>query len=167
MTTPSKPDAKAPLVLSKIATIRRDNLRTLCDIHGGGAALARKLGYKTASFMSQMAGPRPTREVTEKSARAIEEALELARGTMDIEGWDPTAGAAPVAPAAPVGAITPSNTAVITDVIRLIGQVSESENVTVPPLKLPDMVAMTFADAMDRDGVPRASFVKQLVHLLK
>lgn len=164
MTTPSKPAAKPKLVLSKIATIRRDNLRTLCDIHGA-AALARRLGYRTASFMSQMAGPNPSREVTEKSAREIEQVLELKPGTMDIEGWDPTL--APQQPVAETPVDPTSNTAVITDVLRLIGKVSEDEHVTVPPLKLPDMVAMTFADAMDRGGVPRESFVKQLVHLLK
>lgn len=165
MTTPSKPAAKTPLVLSKTATIRRDNLRTLCDIHGGGAALARKLGYRTPSFMSQMAGPNPSREVTEKSAREIERTLELPLGTMDIENWDPTLREQP-APAASAPTVAGS-TAVISDVLRLIGQVSEAEQVPVPPLKLPDMVAMTFADAMERGGVPREAFVKQLVHLLK
>ena len=171
--TPGRKPA-SPLVLSRVATIRRDNLRTLCDIHGT-AGLARKLGYRSPSFLSQMTGPNPTREVTEKSVREFERRLELKLGTLDNEGWDPTLPEQPVAapapvvepPAAPVPPAPSNNTSTVADVIRVIGQVSVAENVDVPPAKFADMVALGFADSMDHGGSPRESFIKDLVHLLK
>lgn len=63
--------------------IRRENLRHLIKIRGGANALAKALGYANASFLSQMAGPNPMREVTEKTARQIEESLGIAPGVLD------------------------------------------------------------------------------------
>lgn len=167
--------APKALVLSKIATIRRDNLRTLCNIHGT-SALSRRLGYRSPSFLSQMVGPKPAREVTEKSAREFEQRLEMPEGTLDREGWDPTMPEHPVAPQSlmPLPVATPvaadpvtANASVVSDVIRVISAVSASEQVNVSPSKFPDVVAMSFADSMEHGGVPRESFIKQLIHLLK
>lgn len=47
----------------------RENLRALVEQWGGPLPIARKLGYSNASFVVQMCGPNPTREVTEKTAR--------------------------------------------------------------------------------------------------
>lgn len=56
---------------------RRENLRKLIEQWGGPLPLSKKLGYANASFLVQMAGPHPTREVSEKTARTIEMKLEL------------------------------------------------------------------------------------------
>lgn len=174
-TAPPVRATAAPLVLSKIATVRRDNLRTLCEVNGSAAALSKKLGYRSASFMSQMIGPNPTREVTEKSAREFEARLALPAGSMDIEGWDGRSPAAQQVP--PAGSTSPAtpppadgaapNYGVVADVIRVIGAVSASEGVSVPPVKFPDLVALGFADSMEHGGVPRENYIKQLVQLLK
>jgi hypothetical protein len=56
---------------------RRENLRTLIREDGGPGSLATKLGHTNPSFLSQLAGPTPTRNVSEKVARDIEQQLGL------------------------------------------------------------------------------------------
>lgn len=55
---------------------RRRNLRRLAQEMGTGE-LARRLGYTSGSFLSQMVGPHGKRRVTEITARHVEEALGL------------------------------------------------------------------------------------------
>lgn len=61
----------------EIGEIRRENLRSYIKNNGGPSAVAAALGYSNASFLVQMAGPSPVREVTEKSAREFEKKLSL------------------------------------------------------------------------------------------
>lgn len=71
--------------MSKLYVTRVENLRRLVDMTEGGAvAVAEAMGYRHRSFISQMAGVNPTRRITEKTARAIEDALGLQAGWMDI-----------------------------------------------------------------------------------
>lgn len=56
---------------------RRENLRKLVDDWGGPASLSRKLGYSNGSYLAQLVGPNPRREVGERLARSIEEKLGL------------------------------------------------------------------------------------------
>ena len=65
--------------------VRRANLRTLIA-RDGASQLAFKLGHRSGSFLAQLAGPRPTRAISEKLARAFEEALQLPVGWLDDEG---------------------------------------------------------------------------------
>lgn len=67
----------------KIVTLRRENLRRLIKERGGAKAAAEKLGYTNASFISQMAGPNPKKNISEKQARTIEEAFALPEGWLD------------------------------------------------------------------------------------
>jgi len=61
--------------------VRRANLRALIEQWGGLRALARKLGYLQAPFLSQMNSG--NRAITEKTARRIESTLKLPPGWMD------------------------------------------------------------------------------------
>jgi hypothetical protein len=69
--------------MQKVFEARRANLRTLAEKHEGIGKLAEKLGYANSSFLSQLIGPNPTRDVTEKNARKIEAALGLPALWMD------------------------------------------------------------------------------------
>lgn len=60
----------------ELSEIRRINLRKMMESEGA-LKLAGRLGYRQSSFLSQMAGPNPTREITEKTARAYEKQLGL------------------------------------------------------------------------------------------
>lgn len=62
---------------------RRANLRKLIDSFGGPGPLAQKLGYSNSSFLVQMAGPSPIRQVSEGTARRFESVLGLDPGSLD------------------------------------------------------------------------------------
>ena len=64
---------------------RRDNLRELMRSWGGPTSLAKKLAHANGSYLAQLAGPNPSREVSEKVAREIEGKLGLPLGWMDVE----------------------------------------------------------------------------------
>jgi hypothetical protein len=66
-----------------IPDIRRENLRQLFAKHGGPKALSERLSYRSPTFMTQMAGPNPSRHVSERTARSIERALALDPGSLD------------------------------------------------------------------------------------
>ena len=68
-----------------VYAVRRANLKTLAQQWGGPASLARKLGHSNPSYLAQLIGPNPTREVSEKVARDIESKLGLPIGWMDVE----------------------------------------------------------------------------------
>lgn len=67
----------------QINEVRREQLKKLFVQHGGSKKLSELLGYSNASFLVQMAGPSPTRDVTEKTARKIEQTLGLPEKWLD------------------------------------------------------------------------------------
>lgn len=62
---------------------RRDNLRQLLKTWGGPTSLAKKLGHSNGSYIAQLAGPHPSREVSERVAREMEGKLGLPSGWLD------------------------------------------------------------------------------------
>lgn len=64
---------------------RRENFRSLMGQWGGPTSLSRKLGHANGSYVAQIAGPNPTREISEKVAREVEGKLGLPIGWMDQE----------------------------------------------------------------------------------
>lgn len=62
---------------------RRFNLRRLVVECGGQTELAKKLGYKTSTFLTQMVGPTPIRTITENTAREFEQKLALQHLSLD------------------------------------------------------------------------------------
>lgn len=146
----------------KLSEVRRENLRKLISRSGGPAALSAKLGYASPSFLAQLAGPNPTREVTERTARTFEQKLGLPEYALDQPGAD-----APRPPAA-ASATAAVNTAVIADVIRLVGTIMNSEHVSTPsPDRFADVVSLAVTDALEHGGVPREDRIRTVVRLLK
>lgn len=64
---------------------RRENLRTLAREWGGPTSLSRKLGHSNGSYLAQLIGPHPSREISEKVAREVEGTLGLPLGWLDAE----------------------------------------------------------------------------------
>ncbi len=64
---------------------RRVNLRSLIGQWGGPTSLAKKLGHSNGSYLAQLAGPNPSREISERVAREIEQKLGLPAGWLDQE----------------------------------------------------------------------------------
>jgi hypothetical protein len=66
-----------------IYDIRRSNLRKLMAQWGGPTSLAAKLGHSNGSYIAQLVGPHPSREISEKVARGIEAKLGLPFAYLD------------------------------------------------------------------------------------
>lgn len=71
--------------MKSVYQIRRENLRVLMKEWGGPTSLAKKLGHSNGSYVAQLVGPNPSREISEKVAREIETKLSVASGWMDQE----------------------------------------------------------------------------------
>lgn len=64
---------------------RRVNLRAIAGEWGGPTSLARKLGHANGSYLAQLIGPHPSRDISEKVAREIESKLNLPSNWLDGE----------------------------------------------------------------------------------
>ena len=140
-----------------LSAIRRDNLRLLKERHGG-QKLAQMLGLVQSSFISQMAGPNPSRDVTEKTVRTLEKELNLEAGTLDRPLGSPSEEK-------PVSA--EENIAMVSAAIRAIGNICVAESVELPTNKLTDIIALSITDAMEHGGNLREEHIRQVVRLLK
>jgi hypothetical protein len=63
--------------MKSVYETRRVNLRALINQWGGPTSLSRKLGHSNGSYIAQIAGPHPSREISEKVAREVESKLGL------------------------------------------------------------------------------------------
>lgn len=71
--------------MKSVYQTRRENLRKLQTEWGGPTSLAKKLGHANGSYVAQLIGPHPSREISEKVAREIESRLNLPTGWLDSE----------------------------------------------------------------------------------
>jgi hypothetical protein len=71
--------------MNSVYQTRRENLRGLTVQWGGPTSLAKKLGHSNGSYLAQLVGPNPSREISEKVARDIEARLKLPIGWLDQE----------------------------------------------------------------------------------
>ena len=69
--------------MKSVFDIRRENLKALMAQWGGPTSLARKLGHSNGSYLAQLAGPNPSRDVSEKVAREVKGKLTLPAGWLD------------------------------------------------------------------------------------
>lgn len=134
----------------RVQDVRRSNLRALIGDRGGLTDLSNRLGYKNPSFLSQMAGPNPTREITEKTARKIEQSLRLAPGTLDQQAARQQSA---------------EGMQLVADALRLVGKVCEAEGVNLGPAKLAEIAALVLEDLAG--GAVRPERVQRMVGLLK
>jgi hypothetical protein len=130
--------------------IRRDNLRRLAVQWGGVGKLAEKLGYANASFLVQMCGPHPIREVTERTARRVEETLSLPKGWLDTNEHDEPK----------------VHDGYIVELVKLVAAEINAASVTVSPDKFADLVILIHGHC-ESLGKIDPTFVRQMVGLLK
>jgi len=131
---------------------RRTNLRLLVEQWGGASGLAKKLGYAGPSYISQLLGE--NRPVTEKTARSVEQQLDLPAGWLDNEPEQK--------------AVEPARVDVdlVTRSVLAVGKALEREGSTVPPSKFADLVAVTYEAAVKIGAVDQV-FVDRLVRLTR
>jgi hypothetical protein len=136
-----------------VYTVRRDNLRRLIDQWGGPKALGVKLGYKNASFLVQMAGPHPTREITETTSRKVEQELDLPAGWMDQQHE--------------ISCPIHVDHTLISRAIKAVVQIADDAGVSLDSTKLGDIVSLVYDDAEAHNGAVRDEFVRRVVQLLR
>lgn len=125
---------------------RRENLRALIHQHRGATNLSKMLGLTSPSYLSQMVGPRRSRQVTEKTARDIERKLLLPSGWLDQQ---PT--------------VRPVNVddGRVQEVVLLVGQLLKDTHTTVSPEQFAGLVAL----AHERQGLDE-TYIRRLIHLV-
>lgn len=137
--------------MATVFDIRRGNLRKLMEQWGGPTSLAAKLGHSNGSYMAQLAGPNPTREVSEKVAREIERKLDLPERWLD----SPHRGTAK----------TPDTTLLI-DVVALVHDVLDAEGVKLKRDKFTELVNLVYENAADT-GTVNSTYLRRLIQLAK
>lgn len=146
-----------------VADLRKINLRTLIARYGGPSALAKKLGYSNATFISQMIGPKPIRPLSEKTCRKIETALELPPMWMDQDHEAPK-GLEVREPAAPY---TVTRTGLDTELLRKVAQAVEDAGIPFAAAKFGDVVTMVYEDAISKGGAIDPQYVVRVLRLAK
>lgn len=135
-----------------LADVRRENGRRALARFGGTAKVAQLLGHASASSLSQVFGPTPSRQPSEKLVRRIEEVTGLPRLSLDQPGG---------------GDPPPAGTEVVATVIHLVGQIMESEDIDLTPSRFADVVALAYTDTMEHGGEPREGHIRSVLRLLK
>lgn len=83
-----KPGEKRPLTSEndEMRRIRRANLKIVAEERGGVTSLAKRLGYATSSYVSQLCGGQ--RPIREETARYVEKSLGLPSKWLDTRHDD-------------------------------------------------------------------------------
>lgn len=129
---------------------RRANLRKLAADWGGNTTLSKRLGYSNASYMAQLIGPHPTRELSEKVARGIETTLTLPTGWLD--------GAKPDRP--------PIDNEMLARAVRVVAAAVEARKARPSPDQFSELVTMAYEHSVSRGGCDEG-YINRLVGLLK
>lgn len=137
--------------MKSIYDIRRENLRALMKTWGGPTSLAKKLGHSNGSYLAQIAGPHPRRDISEKVAREIEGKLGLALGYLDQ-----------------VHTRTPSKAqnGDISACVRAVGSVLRDAGLKADPDRYAMLVQLAY-DRLQLTGQIDEQYIKQLTTLVK
>lgn len=130
---------------------RRDNLRQLMKVWGGPTSLAKKLGHANGSYLAQIAGPNPRRDISEKVAREIESKLGLASMWLD----QPHAGGA-----------HKLNDQALADCVRAVATVLRDRGLRPDPESYATIVQLVY-DHTKLTGHLDEAFIKKLTELLR
>jgi len=137
--------------MSSIFEIRRDNLRRLMEQWGGPTSLAKKLKHANGSYIAQLAGPHPTRDVSERVAREIERVLQIPEGWMDKHH---------------TGAPGKPDTGLLIDAVALVRDVLDAEGVAAQRAQVEELVNLVYERATETGEVD-AGYLRRLVKLMK
>lgn len=136
-------------------TARQRNLKAIIAQWGGGEALAKRLGYSNASYLSHMV--RGHRPISEKTARKIESVLGLGVGWLDREHSEEGN------PAPPASAV---DTSLFARVVVAIGTAMGELGVYLSMDKFEEVVQLVYEDASTR-GEVSDDFVKRVLRLVR
>jgi hypothetical protein len=133
--------------MQPLKQVRRARLRQYVADHGGPTSVAKALGYSNGSFLSQLIGPNPSRDFSEKVARDMEDKLNLSVGYLDNEGGTPTPG-------------------YTLECVRTVATVAQRNKVVLAPDQLANLVALA-GQRLLPSGVVDEALVEGMVAMLK
>lgn len=134
--------------LTNLHEIRRANLRRLIQEADGPSELARRLGFKNASYLSHVAGPSASKPIGEHAARHIEGALGLPAGWLDQKTH------------------LPANTEGMVTVVARLAHHAKALQVPLAPTQLTKLALLAHEHAV-RCGDVDDDYLRQLILLLK
>lgn len=137
--------------MKSVYEIRRENLRKLMTEWGGPTSLAKKLGHANGSYIAQLAGPHPSREVSEKVAREIESKLGLPTAWMDHDHD---------------GRGRRIDDQALGECVRAVAAAIRDEGLRPDPDTYANLVSLTYEQAK-LTGKIDESYIKKLVRLTK
>lgn len=136
--------------MKTVYDLRRHNLRALAQQWGGPTSLSRKLGHSNGSYLAQLIGPHPSREISEKVAREIEGRLNLPSGWMDHEH----------------GEARPVDDETLSSCVRAVAATLRDAGHKATPDQLADLAALAYEHAKLTGRVDE-TFIKRIVRLTK
>lgn len=137
--------------MKSIYEIRRDNVRELIKVWGGPTSLAKKLGHANGSYLAQIAGPNPRRDISEKVAREIESKLGLTAMWLDHTHADKP---------------HKLNDRALADCVRAVATVLRDEGLKPDPETYATLVQLVY-DHTNVTGRLDEAFIKKLTELLR
>lgn len=137
--------------MPNVFELRRESLRRLMQQWGGPTSLAKKLGHSNGSYIAQLAGPHPSRDVSEKVAREIEHKLQLPDGWMDR---------------AHKGEPGQPETGLLIDVVAAVQDALDSAGVKMTKGNFTEMVELVYERSVEAGGVDLA-YLRRLIKLVK
>ena len=129
---------------------RRDNLRNLIRTWGGPTSLAKKLGHSNGSYVAQLAGPNPSREVSEKVAREVESKLGLPSNWLDSEH----------------GESRPVDDEALSACVRAVAAALRDTGHRASPDQMADLAALAY-EHVKLTGRVDETFIQRIVRLTK
>jgi len=137
--------------MKSVYDTRRENLRSLIGQWGGPTSLSRKLGHTNGSYLAQLVGPNPSREISEKVAREMETKLGLPIGWMDAS--HPSDGQR-------------LNDQALTEVVKAVATVLRDASLRPDPETYGTLVQLAY-DRAKLTGRIDEQYIKTLVQLLR
>lgn len=133
-----------------IYEVRRVNLRKLMADWGGPTSLSARLGHSNGSYLAQLVGPNPSREVSEKVARSIEAKLGLPLGWMDREKAERPA----------------LDDEKLAQCVRAVAAAVRDTNANPSPEQFSELVALAYEHAV-ASGQCSEAYINRIVRLIK
>lgn len=137
--------------MRSVYELRRTNLRSLMQQWGGPTSLSRKLGHANGSYLAQLIGPHPSREISEKVAREVEGKLGLAIGWLDQEH---TEGAGVL------------DNQTLGDCVRAVASELRDAGLRPDPDRYANLVSLVY-DNVRLQGRVDESYIKRLINLIR
>lgn len=137
--------------MRSVFDVRRVNLRKLMEQWGGPTSLSMKLGHSNGSYLAQLAGPHPSREVSEKVAREIERKLGLDAGWMDKPHKSQP------------GQV---DTSALIEVVAVVRDLLDGMAVKISKEKFTDLVNLVY-ERTQETGQQQTEYARRLIQLVK